>query len=334
MEIVFLNRLSKAEDDDGSGIAQVWIGEEEGVWSVGWRSTQEEMKDHVWYEGSSWQEMLSIYRYQLAVKLFEGYRPLIDGIFHEREEDGGHHELFVQKLCCYSDLHPRDDVYAELVAWRRRRATDERRAMYIIASNRLLKLISVFLPRNEAELLELPGMGEGKVRAYGADLLSITAKTEQYRSFPLYWVMEELAPDDFSHWSYRQQERKYKLELDRYNQRQIILRGAGEGSSVEEIARKAECARREIIEMIEQLEREGYDMNNIIQRELAEASEQEQAAIRVAYEELGDRFLKPVMQRVYGSQKQADLKLDEIYERLRLVRIRYRRDVAGKRSAS
>lgn len=334
MEIVFLNKLSKTEEADGLGAAQVWIGEEEGVWSVGWRTTEGDgAKDSIWYEGRSWQEMLTIYRYQLALKLSEGYRPLIDGVFHEREE-GGNRGLFVQKLCCYSDLHPRDDVYTELTVWRRRRAAAEHRAPYMIASNRLLKLISVFLPRNEAELLELPGMGESKVGAYGAELLAITCKGEQYRPFPLHWVMEELDARDFINWSYRQKEQKYKLELDRFNQRQAVLQGAAEGLGLEEISRQAGLPRREVIEMLEVLMREGYDVDNIIQCELSAAPEQEQAAIRAAYEELGDRFLKPVMQRVYGDHNSTDLKLDEIYERLRLVRIWHRRDEAGKRSAS
>lgn len=334
MEIVFLNKLSQTEEADGLGAAQVWIGEEEGVWSVGWRTTEGDgEKDSVWYEGRSWQEMLSIYRYQLALKLSEGYRPLIDGVFHEREE-GGSRGLFVQKLYCYSDLHPRDDVYTELTVWRRRRAAAEHRAPYMIASNRLLKLISVFLPRNEAELLELPGMGESKVRAYGAELLAITCKGEQYRPFPLHWVMEELDAQDFINWSYRQKEQKYKLELDRFNQRQAILKGAAEGLGLEDISRQAELSRREVIEMLEVLEREGYDVDNVIRSELSGATEQEQEAIREAYQELGDRFLKPVMQRVYGDPNHGDMKLDEIYERLRLVRICYRRDEGGKQSAS
>ncbi|MDP4095511.1 HRDC domain-containing protein [Paenibacillus sp. P96] len=330
MEIVFLNKLSKSEKSDELGSAQVWIGEEEGIWCVGWRTAA---VDSVWYEGCSWQEMLSIYRYQLALKLAEGYRPLIEGVFHEPVESGGR-SLFVQKLFCYSDLHPRDSVYSELSVWRRRQAAAENRAPYMIASNRLLKLISVFLPRNEADLLELPGVGETKVRTYGADLLAITSQVEQYRPFPLSWVEEELDAQDFISWSYRQKEQKYKLELDKYHQRQAVLQGSAEGLGLEAISRQSGLPRREVIEMLEVLVSEGYDVDNVIQSELSGAPEQEQTAIRAAYRELGDRFLKPVMQRVYGDQNSETLKLDEIYERLRLVRICYRRDEGDKRSAS
>ncbi|WP_375102364.1 hypothetical protein [Paenibacillus sp. RS8] len=37
MQIVFMNRLSRISGVDQEMYAQLWIGEEEGIWSLGWR---------------------------------------------------------------------------------------------------------------------------------------------------------------------------------------------------------------------------------------------------------------------------------------------------------
>lgn len=53
MQIVFMNRLSRISGVDQEVFAQLWIGEEEGVWSLGWRdfSGGEETQEHLWYAG-------------------------------------------------------------------------------------------------------------------------------------------------------------------------------------------------------------------------------------------------------------------------------------------
>lgn len=82
--------------------------------------------------------------------------------------------------------------------------------------------------------------------------------------------------------------------------------------------------RREMIEAVEHLDRDGINMEKLIRKELVNVSEEEQAAIWSAYEELGDTLLKPVMLKVYGEEKATETGLDQIYERLRLIRIRFR----------
>ncbi|MNP84674.1 hypothetical protein D3C76_1840850 [compost metagenome] len=66
------------------------------------------------------------------------------------------------------------------------------------------------------------------------------------------------------------------------------------------------------------------DMEKLICTELAHVSEEEQAAIWSAYAELGDTLLKPIMLKVYGEEKATETGMDQIYERLRLIRIRFR----------
>lgn len=87
MQIVFMNRLCRRSGVDGETFAQLWIGEEEGQWRLGWRdfSGEQETGDSLWYEGGSWNEMLCVYRHELAVKMGDGYRPLIDGVFHDED---------------------------------------------------------------------------------------------------------------------------------------------------------------------------------------------------------------------------------------------------------
>ncbi|KJD44208.1 HRDC domain-containing protein [Paenibacillus terrae] len=336
MEILFLNRLSKRNEQGHELFAQVWIGQHDGVWSAGW-STQhslDESTDDLWYEGSLWQELLHVYRHELALKMAEGYRPLIHGVFHEQEGAGaaGRGQT-LQKLYCYSDLFPRDDVYEQLTMWRRQKAAAERKAPYFIATNRLLRLISVYLPHTEEELLELPGMGQGKISQYGPELLAITTQNDRTTPFPLNWVTETLDEEVFLSWLYKQKETQYKQELNKFSLTKTIIEGISDGLTLEHIGLKAGLHRREMIEAVEHLDRDGIDMEKLIRQELVNVSEEEQTAIWSAYEELGDALLKPVMLRVYGEEQAAETGLDQVYERLRLIRIRFRHQVASDRHA-
>lgn len=129
MQIVFMNRLSRMSGENREVFAQLWIGEEEGQWRLGWRdfSGEQETGDSLWYEGSSWNEMLCVYRHELAMKMGEGYRPLIDGGFHEEDQlSSRSQEQF--RLQYYSEQFGNEAVYEELCTWRRGKASSERKA--------------------------------------------------------------------------------------------------------------------------------------------------------------------------------------------------------------
>lgn len=204
------------------------------------------------------------------------------------------------------------------------KAATERKAPYFIATNRLLRLISVYLPHTEEELLELPGMGQGKVSQYGTELLAITTQNDRTTPFPLNWVTETLEEEVFLSWLYKQKENQYRQELNKFSLTRTIIEGISDGLSLEHIGMKTGLHRREMIEAVEHLDRDGIDMDKLIHKELVNVSEAEQAAIWSAYEELGDTLLKPVMLKVYGEEKATETGLDQIYERLRLIRIRFR----------
>ncbi|KOR82303.1 HRDC domain-containing protein [Paenibacillus solani] len=337
MQIVFMNQMSGADESGHARSAQVWIGEEEGGWRLGWRSIEQEgdFFDEEWYEGNSWNELLCVYRHQLAKKLGEGFRPLIEGVFHESGENGGKSQVS-QKLQCYSELYGSEELYTELCAWRRRKAASGRKAPYFIASNRVLRMISAFIPQTEEELLQLPGIGTSKASEHGAEWLEITSKIERTTSFPLDWVYSQLSEEVFLSWLYKQKEQKYKQELERFQIRRTMLLGIAEGASLAHLEERTSLSRRDLVEELEGLEKEGYDTEQLLQIELSAITETEQATVWRAFEELGDTFLKPVLQRVYGQAQTEKGEAEEIggteklYERLRLLRIRFRRAEASK----
>ncbi|MDU2241028.1 MAG: HRDC domain-containing protein [Paenibacillus sp.] len=333
MRIVFLNSLEKKDGGTVLRGAQVWIGEEEGVWRMGWNElTADGEREDLWYEGASWSEMLHVYRHRLAAKLGEGFRPVMEGIWDEKEALTGR-GMAAQKLFCYSELNGNEPVYNELTAWRRKKASSERKAPYLIASNRLLRMISVFLPQTAEELLQLPGVGENKAGEYGAELLEITKAAERKTEFPLDWVEQEIDDEVFRSWLYKQKEVKYRAEMEKFSVRRAVLEALAEGLKVEDICTRTGIERRDAVELLENLEKEGYNTDHLVSAELEEMPEAEQQAVWSAYEELGDALLKPVLHKVYGAEAAEGGSLDTLYERLRLIRIRYRRQRESARHA-
>ncbi|GAF06205.1 hypothetical protein JCM16418_154 [Paenibacillus pini JCM 16418] len=298
-----------------------------------WRDflSGDDVLDSSWYEGSSWNEMLCIYRHELAIKLGEGFRPLIDGTFHEENELKGRNHV-AQRLYCYSELHTNEELYAELTSWRRKKAAIERKAPYFIGSNRLLRLISAFVPQSLEELLQLPGFGESKAGEYGSEILEISCRSEREKGFPLDWVPQQVSNEEYMAWLYKQKEQKYKHDLEQYRTRRMMLRGIADGKNLLQLEQECELSRRDLLEMMENLEKEGYDTEPLIMYELQEMSEEEQKRVWSAYEELGDGYLKPVLQQVYGTDTVSGAAMELLYERIRLIRIRFRRSVESKQS--
>jgi hypothetical protein len=90
MQLVFLNTLEKQSDEGRVVAAQVSIGESQGTWSVVWTEPGGgSVRTDIWYEGSSWEEMISTFRHGVAVKLGEGYEPVLDGMLDDRKPAAG-----------------------------------------------------------------------------------------------------------------------------------------------------------------------------------------------------------------------------------------------------
>ena len=69
---------------------------------------------------------------------------------------------------------PLDSEMAErLRAWRLERARDDGVPAYVVLTNACLDEVCRRLPGDEAELLEVPGLGPARIERYGRDLLEL-----------------------------------------------------------------------------------------------------------------------------------------------------------------
>lgn len=325
MQVVFMNTFEKLTEQAQTVQAQLSICEQLGSWSVLWSGDGSSGEGQtVWFEGSSWEEMLACFRHGVAVKMGEGYVPVIDGMLEERKPPAAASSMYAM-LQCYGETNANAALFDALRDWRRAKAAAEKKSAYMVANNRMLMMISAYVPHQPEELAQIPGWGESKLAAYGEDVLKITAAFEQPYPFPLDWVAEALDPKLFTQWIYKQKENKYKSVLDRQSEKKRLLSAIAEGKSIMQMQAELEMPRRDLMEKIERLELEGYDLEPFIERELADMPSTEQEQIWEALTIIGDRYLKPVLQQVYGEELPAGQPVDMLYDRLRLIRLRFRR---------
>jgi len=315
-----MNTFDRIDGERTAVGAQVSICEHEGAWIVLWTEASEDAE--TWYEGVSWEEMLAAFRHGIAIKMGAGFTPIIDGMLEERKSPPGG---IVTMLHCYGELNANAELFEELREWRKKTASHLRKSAYLIATNRLLSMLSAFKPHNANELAQIPGWGEAKMKEYAGQVLEITSRHERETGFPLDWVSRSLDPKAFMEWSYRQKEQKYRNQMDRHREKKQILQALAGGRTLAELQAELEITRRNLIERIEQLETEGYNLDAIVSSELADMPEEEKQSVLQAFDVVGDKYLKPVMQHVYGTDGASDKPMDLIYDRLRFLRLSYRR---------
>ncbi len=329
MNIVFLNRFERAAaEESGEARAHVFIGERQGAWSAGWRAeegTAGEAEEELWYEGMSWEELLASFRHGVAGKMRLGFRPLIDGMLEETPV-WERRPALPQLLQCYADMQEADAAVDKLRQWRRTKASEEKKSAYLIATNRELQLLAAFVPRTIEELLEIPGFGKAKAEKYGADLIALLSDAERTHAFPLEsWVPQAVSAEQLSVWLFGMKEEKYGKSLQAVKEKRSLLYGIRDGRTIEQLEDELNVTRRSLVERIERLDEEGYDVLPIVERALSEMTAEEIGRIESALGELGDRYLKPVLRKVYGEFRANDQETERKYEKLRMVRIRYRR---------
>lgn len=331
MNWVFMNSLQKRTEDDRVAQAQVTIGEDAGVWHVYWNEPgpDGDVVETCWFEGAGWNEMLTAFRGQLLLKMAEGYAPLLDNVAGDVQSVTGRAE-WVQKLQYYGETHKNDAVFEALREWRRKQAGKEGKAAYMIGTNRLLAMLSAFLPQNEDELQQIPGFGPFKAKLYGKELLAVTGSVQRGTSFPLDWVTEKIDYAQYKLWLHQQQEQYLEREKQRKAQRSAVLEAAMNGTDLETLKTKASLHRRDALAMLEELDKEGYDVEPVIATETKELSAEEQARVMTLFGQAGDRYLKPVWQKLNESEPWKSAGTDRAYEWLRLLRIRYRREKEAK----
>ncbi|BBI32213.1 hypothetical protein KCTCHS21_16120 [Cohnella abietis] len=326
MQVVFLNQFERIRGQTEER-AQVFIGELQGIWSAGWRSIQLEASsvEDVWYEGMSWEELLAAFRHGVASKMREGFRPLLDGMleeipFWERRP------ALPMLLQCYADLQNVEETATGLRVWRRAKSVEEKKSAYLIATNRELQLLAVYIPQTLEELGQIPGFGKVKTERYGNDLIEILKGKERTHTFPLEeWVSKEIGEEQLSSWMFQQKEEKYGKALATVQEKRTLLLGIREGRTLGELEGELNCPRRKLMERIERLDEEGYDVLPVVEKELLELTPEESLQIETAIQQLGDRYLKPLQRKVYGEIESNEQEVERQYEKLRMVRIRYRR---------
>lgn len=334
MQAVWMARMEKQGDGEEQYQGLLSAGEDEGKWLVIWEpedvpgdyerpsSLDVLVQAQTWYEGESWQEMRAALRSGMAQLLREGFQPVLgfmpDTNLHERRMKERN-----EWICCYGDLHVNDQLYEKLAQWRREMAISTRRAPYWIATNRMLRLVSAFVPHTAEELKQIPGFGEAKVASYADAIVAITQLFERQHCFPLDWVVSTIPESEFIRWVYEQEQAKMESELGKLTQRRLLLEGVRNGLSAPELMERLQIDRRELIMRIETLSSEGYDMQPFVELELSDTSKEEEQAIRSALLELGTEYLKPVFLRIYGEEglNGSSAEMQRRYERIRLLRM-------------
>ncbi|UJF34531.1 HRDC domain-containing protein [Paenibacillus hexagrammi] len=327
MNVVFMNTLEKETGENRVLTAQISIAESQGVWHVLWKNTPMPgaADQELWYEGVSWDEMLSAFRQGLRDKIRNGYRPLIHTEWDSGQGLTGKARM-TQMLAYYCEANPNEELFESLRSWRREQAAREGKAPYILATNRVLRMISVFQPRTIEELLQIPGFGEQKAAMYGNDLITITADLPRITEFPLDWVARMIDTNQFEAWLTAQKEQNLRVELDREANKRKLLEIVAGGGSLSDLQEGLSLQRRELLLWVEDLDREGYDMEPLIEAELHEVAEEDQIKAWNAFETEGHRYLKPVLQRIVAMEEMKGKELDRAYEWLRLLRLRFRRE--------
>lgn len=335
MNLVFMNSLEKQTEDNSASTGQVSIHEEHGTWYVLWNEPNEDgkMKQDHWFEGRSWDELLQTFRYRLAEKMAEGYVPLLGGLF-DGEESTSDRQVFTQMLDYYSSMQEDDTVYQQLRSWRNEQAAKEKIPPYLIASNRTLKMIGTYLPYTNEELTQIPGLGVKKCELYSNGMLAITKKIVRQTSFPLDWVIEQIDQQQFQQWKYKQKEMKYKMDMEKHNNRKALLEGIQKGDSLEQLESELSISRRDLVFWIEQLDKEGYDLDTFISSELNEVSEKDRTLAMKSFDELGVKYLKPVLNQMYSAEEIKEKDIELLYAWLRLMRIQYRKQLEEQSDAS
>ncbi|WP_010272329.1 HRDC domain-containing protein [Paenibacillus senegalensis] len=326
MNIIFCNTLQKPEAEDRAVSGQVSIAERQGVWHVLWNqdTTDGHSLQEMWYEGATWKDTLDAFRGGVQQKLEEGYVPLIEGI--DIGKRVFHAGSYAQRLLYYSETNGNEELYERLKQWRREQSAKDGRSAFIVAPNRVLKMLSAFVPHNEEELQQIPGFGKQRIRLYGDSVLECLRQFAQPEAFPLQWVRDKLNMAQFQRWLWEETERRHLAEEEKRQKLLQMKQLIQQGCRLAEMEEHLQLERRELVALLEELDKEGSDVADVIDQEMKERHASEWKRAVQAFEKLGDRYLKPVMAELYPDAKMNDKELASTYEWLRLCRLKYRRE--------
>lgn len=327
MNVVYLNTFEKKHEEKLIATAQVSIAEYEGAWVVMWNEKVEESQpiEDIWYQGLKWDELVLSYRLQSKSKISEGYTPFIPEDLYTAEQYPSKSKQ-VKMLDFYTTIHANPLIYEELRVWRREQAISESKAPYMIATNQMLRMISVFLPHTLDELREIPGYGRHKTNQYADDILNITGKVLRKTEFPLDWVILNINLAQFEQWITEQKDQKLKLEQEKQQNKRKLLELVTLRESIDVIQSTLSISRRDVLLWIEELDREGYDVIALADKELSAVPNELQEKAWQLFQSQGAKYLKPVLEKLIAQEGIQIQELDRFYDWLRLLRIKFLRN--------
>lgn len=322
MQLIFLSTMEQ-RTEERTVTAQVSITEEQGCWRVLWsgESGDGRVEQECWHEGFNWKEMLHAYRQGLLDKRSIGFIPLVDTAVPVLAEPGKQRDALMLQF--YGEKHRSEELFELLRRWRRQQAAKEGKSPFFVATNRMLYMVSAFLPKTVEELRTLPGFGQRKVDAYGKELLELAAKQERTTGFPLNWVFTEVDEREFDAWLIHQQRSREQQDQQREFQRKKALETIAAGCTLSDLEQAVGLKRSELVRLVEELDRAGYDVEPLLAAELDEGDAEQEQAVQQLFAKHGGRFLKPVLRELFTEEELKGKDHSPLYERLRLQRIRY-----------
>lgn len=332
MDLLFMTSLEKKVIEGESRLARVLVGERQGKWMIQWNETDEAGKpeEEVWYDGTKWDDMMVAFRVGLQQRMRDGYVTLLN-VEELRERSKHLSNDRISMLQYYGEHHVQTEIYEKLKGWRSSQSMKENNAPYILASNRQLQMISAFIPHTPEELRQIPGFGESRTSKYATAILTITMEYERTTSFPLGWVEELVDQNELSNWSEEQQRLKEKAQQARQMKRLSLLNGIASGERLQELSERLNIPRRDLIREVEQLDKEGYDMEPLVAQELSSVNTDQLNQAQALFGEIGDRFLKPIVEKMFTKEQLKSQNLEHIYEWLRLMRMGLRRSAEASK---
>jgi hypothetical protein len=143
------------------------------------------------------------------------------------------------------------------------------------------------------------------------------------------WVDEAIGVQEVEQWMQERQEERRKGEQAKKELKQTLLQSVAEGKTLSELEPLVSLSRRELMTRIEDLDKEGYEMEPLIEAELAAVPADIVEQAWQLFGSSGDRYLRPVLKRLYDEKSLDDEALSRVYEWLRLLRLRYRKTKSG-----
>lgn len=231
--------------------------------------------------------------------------------------------LMIRKLECFASQSMNSSLFLELKKWRKQAASASHIPPYFIGTDKLLSLIAAYIPQTEDQLLQIPGIGNNKVNLYGNSILEITSRYEQLYTFPLDWIHQKVSLDFFIPWfmsERKQKEERRKARVTQEMEEKLrLLEMIEDQVDLEEIAERLSISMSDLLKRIRSLDQEGYDIMNFLEREVEQI--QEKSLIEDIAAKLGSDRLKPIYEKMYGSEgiEMTSKEVGQRYNRIRLV---------------